>query len=120
MATNYVSRRAGSSTSSASWVRNRNSVRHTPRMSLGPISHTITCIVFVVLLGFIYLGQSAKVTDYDVALAGVDAEISSLEAQRDALVVENAKLTAAAATEEKNEVASAMVDAQSADFVKEY
>lgn len=109
----------GASNNSASWVRNRNSVRHTPRMSLGPISHTTLCIIFVVLLGFIYLGQSSKVTDYDVALANVDSEISSLEAQRDALAVENAKLTAAAAMEEKNEVAAAMVDAQSADFVKE-
>lgn len=120
MASNYVSRRMTSSSSSASWVRNRNAVRHAPKVSLGPISHTITCLLFVVLLGFIYLGQSSKVTDYDVSLAEVNAEISSLEAQRDALVVENAKLTASAATEEKNEVASTMVDAQSADFVKEF
>ena len=42
-----------------------------------------------------------------------------LEAQRDALAVENAKITAAAADEDKNKVAATMVDANSADFVKE-
>ena len=94
----YATRRmTGSSSGSASaWARNRN-----------------------VVTGLIFLTQSTKVTNYDVEIARVDDEITNLEAQRDALAVENAKITAAAATEDKNKVASAMVDANSADFVKE-
>jgi hypothetical protein len=59
------------------------------------------------------------VTNYDVEIAKVDSEIVNLEAQRDALAVENAKITAAAADEERNEVASTMVAAQSSGFVSE-
>jgi len=54
-----------------------------------------------------------------MAIANIDSEITNLEAQRDALAVENAKMTAAAATEEGNEAASTMVVASAADFVAE-
>ena len=105
--------------SSESWARNRNAVRHNPKVTLGPVSHTITVFLFVLLVGLIFLTQSAKVTNYDLAIANTDTEIANLEAQRDALMVENAKITAAAADEDSNEVAAAMVPAVSADFVKE-
>ncbi len=105
--------------SSESWARNRNAVRHNPKVTLGPVSHTITVFLFVLLVGLIFLTQSAKVTNYDLAIANTDTEIANLEAQRDALMVENAKITAAAANEDSNEVAAAMVPAVSADFVKE-
>ena len=109
--------RGGSS--SESWARNRNAVRHNPKVTLGPVSHTITVFLFVLLVGLIFLTQSAKVTNYDMAIASTDTEIANLTAQRDALVVENAKITAAAADADSNEVAAAMVPAVSADFVKE-
>ncbi len=105
--------------SSESWARNRNAVRHNPKVTLGPVSHTITVFLFVLLVGLIFLTQSAKVTNYDLAIANTDTEIANLEAQRDALMVENAKITAAAANEDSNEVAAAMVPAVSADYVKE-
>lgn len=105
--------------SSESWARNRNAVRHNPKVTLGPVSHTITVFLFVLLVGLIFLTQSAKVTNYDLAIANTDTEIANLEAQRDALMVENAKITAAAANEDSNEVAAVMVPAASADFVKE-
>ena len=102
-----------------SWARNRNAVRHNPKVTLGPVGHTITVFIIVLLVGLVFLSQSAKVTNYDAAIAETDTKISNLEAQRDALVVENAKITAAAADEDKNEVAAAMVGAAAADFVKE-
>ena len=121
---NYATRRTfqggrGSYSSDSSWARNHNAVRHNPRVTLGPVSHTITVFAIVLLIGLIYLSQSAKVTNYDVAISTTDTEIANLEAQRDALVVENVKITAAAASEELNEVAAAMVPATAADFVKE-
>ena len=120
--TNYASRGTYSTrgaSSSSTWARNHNAVRHTPKVTLGPVSHTITVFAIVLLIGLIYLSQSAKVTNYDVAISTTDTEIANLEAQRDALVVEKAKSTAAAASEELNEVAAAMVPATAADFVKE-
>jgi len=75
--------------------------------------------IFVSIAGLIYLTQSSKVTSYDLAIAAVNSEIIDLEAQRDALAVENAKITAAAADEGRSEVASAMVAAQSSGFVSE-
>lgn len=104
---------------SARWTPNRNAVRHTPRVTLGPISHTVTVLIMVLLVGLIYLTQSTKATNYDAEIAAVDNQISSLEAQRDALAVENAKITAAAADEESNKVAASMADASSAGFVSQ-
>ena len=111
----YATRRmSGTSSPSSTWVRNRNAVRHNSKIILGPVNHTI-----VLLTGLIFLTQSTKVTNYDVEIAKVDDEITNLEAQRDALAVENAKITAKAADEDSNKVAMTMVDADSADFVKE-
>jgi len=116
----YATRRmTGSSSSSNAWMRNRNVVRHNSRIVLGPVGHTITIVMIVLLTGLIFLTQSTKVTNYDVEIAKADEEIVNLEAQRDALAVENAKITAAAADEDRNSVAAAMVNANSADFVKE-
>lgn len=100
------------------WLPNRNAVRHQPRVSLGPISHTVTVFLIVLLVGLIYLTQSTRVTNYDFALAHVDGEISDLVAERDALAVENAKIKATASAAH-NQVAAAMAEARTADFVGE-
>jgi len=117
MATYTTRRMASASRSGAAWARNRNVQRHDSKVTLGPISHTITVVLILVLLGFIYLTQSAKVTSFDIGLAETNTEIANLEIQRDALAVENAKITAAASSEDTNEVAAMMADAHSADFV---
>jgi hypothetical protein len=118
MSTYYASRRL-TRTNSASWSRNRNIVRHDQKTTLGPISHIIFLSVLVLLVGLLFTSQSAKVTDYDLEIAKADSEITELEAQRDALAVENAKITAAVSDVSTNEVAASMVDANSADFVQE-
>ena len=120
MSAYYATRRmAGAGASSATWARNRNAVRHNPKLILGPFHHTLVVALVVLFIGLLFLTQSAKVTNYDVDIARVDTEITNLEAQRDALAVENAKITAAAADIGRNEVAAAMVDAENAAFVKE-
>ncbi len=111
----YASRGANSET----WARNRNVVRHNSRITLGPLTHTIVIGAIALLIGLIFLSQSAKVTSYDQAISNTNTEISNLEAQRDALKVENAKITAAAADEDYNEVAATMTTASSSDYVKE-
>lgn len=117
MATARGATRFSSASVRASWAPNRNAVRHTPRVTLGPISHTATVLIMVLLVGLIYLTQSTKATNYDAEIAKVDEQITSLEAQRDALAVENAKITAAAADEDSNKLASSMISAGNAEYV---
>lgn len=120
MSAYYATRRMTSASSSASWARNRNAVRHDAQRQLGPISHTLILAVVVCLIGLLALTQSAKVVQYDLGIANANSEITNLEAQRDALAVENAKITAAAASEDSNAVASSMVNVNSvADYVEE-
>ena len=114
-----TARRMGSSTTgaAAAWAPNRNSVRHNAKISLGPAARLIILGVLVVIIGLFSVSQSASVTSYDMAIANIDSEITNLEAQRDALAVENAKITAAAASEELNEKTAEMVVATASDFV---
>jgi len=115
-----TARRAGSSAVGAmTWAPNRNSVRHNAKISLGPAARLIILGVLVVIIGLFSVAQSASVTSYDMAIANIDDEITNLEAQRDALAVENAKITAAASSEESNEKAAEMIVATAADFVAE-
>lgn len=118
MSAYYATRRLNTTSSSSAWMRNRNAIRHDSRKQMGPISHILLLSVVVCLIGLLALTQSAKVVTYDMGIATANNEIMNLEAQRDALAVENAKITAAAADEDTNAVASTMVEANSgADFV---
>lgn len=122
MSAYIATRRVATTTasSSATWIRNRNAVRHDAKRQLGPISHILFLSGVVCLIGLLALTQSAKVVKYDLNIATASTEISNLEAQRDALVVENAKITAAAADERTNTVASSMVEAnRNAEYVSE-
>ena len=120
MSAYYATRRMNGASSSASWALNRNAVRHNAQRQLGPISHIIILALIVCLIGLLALTQSAKVVQYDLGIAAANTEISNLQAERDALAVENAKMTAAAANEDTNQVASNMVRENiSADYVSE-
>ncbi|MCL1840048.1 hypothetical protein FWF89_03625 [Candidatus Saccharibacteria bacterium] len=114
----FATRRTGNIELSADWARNRNAVRHEPRATLGPVSHTITVMLLVLVVGLIYITQGTKATSYDYALNSVNDEIASLEAQNNSLAAENARIVAAAAGEQ-NEVALTMVDARTAGYVAE-
>lgn len=115
----FASRRiSGGVNLGSTWGRNRNAVRHQPRVTLGPISYTVTIVLLVLVVGLIYVAQGAKVTGYDHEAATIDSEIATLQAQRDALAVENAKITATAASD-SNEVAAAMANANTGNFVNE-
>ena len=118
MSTYYASRRMTRNTT-ASWSRNRNAIRHDSRLSLGPVSHITILAVLVLLTGLLFTSQSSKVTGYDLEIAETNSEISELQAYRDALAVENAKITALASDPDANDVALTMVEASSADFVSE-
>lgn len=105
---------------SINWGRNQNAVNfgQTYGRRLGTVSHIIVVLMIVLTLGFLYLSQTIKVTDYDHTLAEVNEEVATLEAERDALAVENAKVTAMASTA-SNSVAASMVTASEANYAED-
>ncbi len=104
----YVSRRSAATTT-GTWTRNFNTVRHTQK-TLGPLAYSILLGVMVLGIGLIYVAQSTRATNYDYELSAIDSEISDLQAKKEDLAVEKARLTSIAATE-GSEVASNMEDA---------
>ena len=115
----YTSRRM-TSTGSAAWMRNHNAVRHNASLQIGSLMHAFILFLVAVAIGLFALTQGTKVAQYDADIANVNSEIAELEARRDALAVENAKITAAAANDSANAVAAAMTDVNTnAEFVKD-
>ena len=105
--------------SNNAWSSSRNSVRHNAKPWLGPVSKSVAVLFLVAILGILFLNKSSSVTTFDREIASANSELLSLEAERDALAVENAKINARAADESQNEVASNMVTATSTGYVSE-
>lgn len=102
--------------SSSAWVRNRNIVRHTPK-KLGSVSQSIIFGVLVLVVGLIYVTQGTKATSYDYKLSEVEEEISRLEAEKEDLAVERARLTSIARANE-SEVAANLETAQVSGYAE--
>ncbi len=113
--TTYVSRRETSF--SGSFVRGRNTVRHT-RHSLGSISQIIIIGMITVVFGLIYVAEGTKATSFDYEISAVETEISEMTARRDDLAVEKARLTSVAAAK-NSAVAMNMEDASVSGYVTE-
>ena len=101
----------------ASYGRNQNIVRHSSR-TLGTITVSLTLVLIVVLLALIYVTQGAKATGYDYDISRVDSEIAELQAQKEDLAVEQARLTSVVASE-NSEVAASMENAGVAGYAQE-
>ncbi len=102
--------------SSSAWVRNRNTVRHTPK-TLGSVSQSVILGVLVLVVGLIYVTQGTKATSYDYELSRVEGEIAKLEAEKEDLAVERARLTSIAMSGE-SEVASTMSTGQVSGYAE--
>ncbi len=96
--------------STSSWRQNRNTIRHTPK-TLGKVSQGFILALLVVVFGLIYTTQGTRSTNYDYELNKVENKIAELEAEKENLAVERARLTSIA-TAGNNEVAKAMEDAK--------
>lgn len=92
--------------SCSSWVRNRNTVRHTPK-TLGSVTQSVILGVLVLVIGLIYVTQGTKATSYDYELSRIEGEIAEYQARKDDLEVERARLTSVVASE-SNETANGM------------
>ncbi|MBR2710294.1 hypothetical protein IKF02_01510 [Candidatus Saccharibacteria bacterium] len=109
--TTYVTRRQAS----VSFVRNRNTVRHSKR-SLGSISQIVIIGMITLVFGLIYVAEGTKATGFDYEISSVESEISEMTARRDDLAVEKARLTSVAAAKSST-VAANMENATVTGYV---
>lgn len=100
----YVTRRA----SNTSFVRNRNTVRHTKR-GLGSISQIVIVSMLTLVFGLIYVSEGTKATSFDYEISSVESEITEMNAKLEDLDVEKARLNSIA-TASSSTVAAAMED----------
>jgi hypothetical protein len=106
-----------SSDSGNAFSRNRNTVRFSGNGKLGKLAIFGTFFMMVFLLGFFYVSQSAKATSYDYEISAIESEISELEAKKEDLAVERARLTSIA-TSNSSKVAAAMEDAHAEGYAE--
>ena len=100
------------------WSRNQNTVAYVSAIKLGPVSHTVIIALMITVLGLIYLTQATRATSYDYATQKIDSDIARLNAERDDLKVENAKLIALEAIK-KSSVASTMTAPVSTSYIQQ-
>ena len=112
--TTYVTRRASVENS---FARNRNTVRHTKR-SLGSISQIVIVSMLTLVFGLIYVAQGTKATSFDYELSSIETEISEMNAKKDDLAVEKARLNSVA-TAQNSAVAAVMEDATVTGYATE-
>lgn len=111
--TTYISRRATGTT----FVRNRNTVRHT-RRSLGSISQIVIVGMLTLVFGLIYVAEGTKATGFDYEISSVESEIAEMNVKLDDLSVEKARLNSIA-TAEQSSVAASMENATVTGYAAE-
>ncbi|MBR3122009.1 hypothetical protein IKF28_01030 [Candidatus Saccharibacteria bacterium] len=92
-----------------SFVRNRNTVRHAKK-SLGSISQIVIVSMLTLVFGLIYVAEGTKATSFDYEISSVESEISEMNAKKEDLAVEKARLNSVAAAKSST-VAATMEDA---------
>ena len=71
--------------------------------------------MMVLIVGLIYITSTTKASAYDYELSRIDSEINELEAKREDLAVEKARLTSIA-TSKNSEVAMEMQDGTASGY----
>ncbi|MBQ3432783.1 hypothetical protein IJG22_00590 [Candidatus Saccharibacteria bacterium] len=73
--------------------------------------------ILVLVIGLIYVTQGTKATSYDYELSEIEGEIAELEARKEDLAVERARLTSIAMSN-SNEVAATMQQGQVSGYAE--
>ncbi|MBO4812993.1 hypothetical protein IKE98_03710 [Candidatus Saccharibacteria bacterium] len=102
---------------SQSFVRNRNTVRHTKR-SLGSISQIAIICMLTLVFGLIYVAEGTKATSFDYEISSVESEITEMNVKKDDLAVERARLNSVA-TAKNSTVAANMEHATVSGYATE-
>ena len=107
----YTTRRGAGN----NFARNRNTVRHT-RKGLGSISQIVIVSMLTLVFGLIYVAEGTKATSFDYEISSVESEITEMNAKKEDLAVEKARLNSVA-TAKNSTVAAAMEDAVVTGYV---
>lgn len=78
----------------------------------------VATALMVMVLALIYVTQGTKSTGYDYAISNIDDEIAELQAQKEDLAVEQARLTSVVASEQ-SQVAANMQNATVSGYAEE-
>lgn len=108
------------SNSSSPWVRGRSrqvKARHESKSALEKFSGIIFAVL-VLTIGLVYVSQGTKATGYDYEISKIEDEIAELEAKKEDLAVERARLTSIARVE-NSEVAARMETAGVSGYAAE-
>jgi hypothetical protein len=97
--------------------RNRNTVKFTGTGKLGKFTLFGVFALLLFNLGFFYVDQSSKATSFDYQLSNLSDQIDDLEARKEDLAVERARLTSIA-NSNNSKVAAAMEDAKTAEYAE--
>ena len=71
--------------------------------------------MLVLIIGLIYVANGTQATNYDYELSAIEDEIAELEAKKEDLAVEKARLTSIAASENST-VAQSMENASAGGY----
>jgi len=97
--------------------RNRNTVRIAGNGKIGRFTMFAIFALLLVELGFVYVDQSSKATRFDYQLSDLSTQIDDLEARKEDLAVERARLTSIA-NSNNSKVAAAMEDAGTPEYAE--
>ena len=100
-----------------SFARGRNTVR-LEKKNLGSISQIVIVGMLTLIFGLIYVAEGTKATSFDYELSNVESEITEMNAKKDDLAVEKARLNSIAAAK-NSVVAAAMEDATVSGYATE-
>ncbi len=108
----YVSARHTNTVVNNNFGMNHNTVRYEAK-PLGRMSFILMLLLIVLGFGLIYVSQGNRAINYDYELSRMEDEITELEAKKEDLAVESARITSINAVE-SSKVASSMEDGGSA------
>ena len=101
----------------STFSRNRNTIKFSGTGKLGRFTLFGVFALLLFNLGFFYVDQSSKATSYDYQLSNLSNQIDDLEARKEDLAVERARLTSIA-NSNNSKVAAAMEDAGSGEYAE--
>ena len=113
--------RRGNASSAASWSRNRNisgGSYGAQKKKLSGISYGVIVGMLTLIVGLIYVATGTTATTYDYEIYKVEDSIAEMEAKKEDLAVEQARLTSLA-NANNSEVAVTMEDAEASGYVAE-
>ena len=99
----------------STFAPNRNTVR-LKKKGLGSLSQILAVIMLTIIMGLIYVSEGTRATSYDYEISNIDTEISEMNAKKDDLAVEQARLNSIA-TAKDSTVAASMEDATVSGYV---